>query len=133
MEQEIIETGHHIGGATFGTFFVDMLVIFIFVAWFWILIRVLMDLFRRSDVSGVMKVIWVIFLVVLPYIGIFAYLLTQGWGMSERDAEQAEAAREHLRHAVGFSVADEVVKLDQLKASGSITEDEYKKLRAKLI
>ena len=86
MEQEIIETGHHIGGATFGTFFVDMLVIFIFVAWFWILIRVLMDLFRRSDVSGVMKVIWVIFLVVLPYIGIFAYLLTQGWGMSERDA-----------------------------------------------
>ena len=133
MEQEIIETGHHIGGATFGTFFVDMLVIFIFVAWFWILIRVLMDLFRRSDVSGVMKVIWVIFLVVLPYIGIFAYLLTQGWGMSERDAEQAEAAREHLRHAVGFSIADEVVKLDQLKASGSITEDEYKKLRAKLI
>ena len=110
-----------------------MLVIFIFVAWFWILIRVLMDLFRRSDVSGVMKVIWVIFLVVLPYIGIFAYLLTQGWGMNERDAQQAEVAREHLRHVVGFSVADEITKLDQLKASGSITEDEYKKLRAKLI
>ena len=133
MEQDVIETGHHFGGATFGTFFVDVLVIFIFIAWFWILIRVLMDLFRRSDLSGVMKVVWVIFLVVLPYIGIFAYLITQGWGMNDRDAQQAEAAREHLRHVVGFSVADEITKLDQLKTSGSISEDEYKKLRAKLI
>ena len=133
MQQEVIETGHHIGGATFGSFFVDMFVIFIFVAWFWILIRVLMDLFRRNDVSGLMKVLWVIFLVVLPYIGIFAYLLTQGWGMNERDEKQALQAREHLRNVVGFSVADEITKLDQLKASGSISEDEYKKLRAKLI
>ena len=77
--------------------------------------------------------LWVIFLVVLPYIGIFAYLLTQGWSMGERDVEQAEAAREQLRSVVGFSVADELVKLDKLKADGSITEAEYKKLRAKLI
>ena len=118
---------------TFGTFLLDMLFIFFFVIWFWILIRVLVDLFRRKDISGVAKVLWVIFLVVLPYIGIFAYLLTQGWSMGERDVEQAEAAREQLRSVVGFSVADELVKLDQLKASGSITEAEYKKLRAKLI
>ena len=69
----------------------------------------------------------------LPYIGIFAYLLTQGWSMGERDVEQAEAAREQLRSVVGFSVADEMVKLEQLKASGTITEAEYQKLRAKLI
>jgi phospholipase D-like protein/putative oligomerization/nucleic acid binding protein len=133
MEQEVVETGSHLGGITFGTFLLDALFIFFFVVWFWILIRVLMDLFRRRDISGLSKVLWVIFLVVLPYIGIFAYLLTQGWSMGERDVQQAEAAREQLRSVVGFSVADELTKLDQLKAAGSITEDEYKKLRAKLI
>jgi len=133
MEQEVIEQGTHIGGVTFGTFLLDALFIFFFVVWFWILIRVLMDLFRRKDMSGIAKVIWVIFLVVLPYIGIFAYLLTQGWSMGERDAEQAELAREQLRSVVGFSVADELAKLEKLKADGAISEDEYRKLRAKLI
>jgi uncharacterized membrane protein len=133
MDQDIVETGRHFGGLTFGTFLLDALLIFFFVVWFWILIRVLMDLFRRKDISGVAKVLWVIFLVVLPYIGIFAYLLTQGWSMGERDVEQAEAAREQLRGLVGYSVADEIQKLDQLKAAGSITEDEYKTLRARLI
>jgi uncharacterized membrane protein len=133
MEQEVIETGRHLGGITFGTFLVDALFIFFFVVWFWILIRVLSDLFRRRDLSGVTKVLWVILLVVLPYVGIFAYLLTQGWGMSERDVAQVEAAKEQLRGVVGFSVADEIEKLDKLKSSGSISEEEYKKLRAKLI
>jgi hypothetical protein len=133
MEQEIIEQGTHIGGVTFGTFLWDALLIFFFVVWFWILIRVLMDLFRRKDMSGVAKVIWVIFLVVLPYIGIFAYILTQGWTMGERDAEQAELAREQLRSVVGFSVADEIAKLEKLKADGVVSEAEYKKLRAKLV
>jgi hypothetical protein len=134
MEQEVVETGGgHLFGMTFGTFLLDMLFIFMFVIWFWILIRVLMDLFGRKDISGVAKVLWVIFLVVLPYIGIFAYLLTQGWSMGERDVARADAAREELRNVVGFSVADELTKLDQLKASGSITEEEYGRLRAKLI
>jgi uncharacterized membrane protein len=133
MEQEALESGGHLGGMTFGTFLLDALFIFFFVVWFWILIRVLVDLFRRQDVSGLGKVLWVIFLVVLPYIGIFAYLVTQGWGMSERDVEQAAAAREQLRSVVGFSVADEIEKLDKLKASGSISEEEYNTIRAKLI
>ena len=133
METEVVERGGHLFGMTFGTFLLDLLFIFFFVIWFWILIRVMVDLFRRSDISGGAKVLWVIFLVVLPYIGIFAYLLTQGWGMGERDMAQAEAAREQLRSVVGFSVADELAKLDQLRASGSITDAEYAKLRAKLI
>ena len=118
MEQEVVETGGHLGGMTFGTFLLDALFIFFFVVWFWILIRVLMDLFRRKDMSGVSKVLWVIFLVVLPYIGIFAYLLTQGWSMGERDVEQAEAAREQIRSVVGFSVADEITKLDAAQGLG---------------
>jgi uncharacterized membrane protein len=133
MEQEVVEQGGHIGGLTFGTFLLDALFIFFFVVWFWILIRVLMDLFRRKDMSGVSKILWVILLVVLPYIGVFAYLMTQGWTMSERDVEQAELAREQLRNVVGFSVADELVKLDKLKADGSISDAEYQKLRAKLL
>ena len=133
MENEVVERGGHLFGMTFGTFLLDLLFIFFFVIWFWILIRVIVDLFRRKDIGGGGKVLWVSFLVVLPYIGIFAYLLTQGWSMDERDLEQAEAAREQLRSVVGFSVADELVKLDQLKAAGSITDAEYQKLRAKLI
>jgi uncharacterized membrane protein YwzB len=133
MEQEVVERGGHLFGMSFGTFLLDMMFIFFFVIWFWILIRVMVDLFRRKDISGGAKVLWVIFLVVLPYIGIFAYLLTQGWSMGERDVEQAEAAREQLRSVVGFSVADELTKLEQLKASGTITEAEFQTLRAKLI
>ena len=134
MEQEVVESGGgHLFGMTFGTFLLDMMFIFFFVIWFWILIRVMMDLFRRKDISGGAKVLWVIFLVVLPYIGIFAYLLTQGWSMGERDVEQAADAREQLRSVVGFSVADELVKLDKLKADGALSEEEYRKIRAKLI
>lgn len=133
MEQEIVETGSHLGGVTFGTFLLDALFIFFFVVWFWILIRVLMDVFRRKDISGVAKVLWVIFLVVLPYVGIFAYLLTQGWGMTDRDIAQAEDAREQLRNVVGFSVADELTKLEQLKAAGTINDAEFQKLRARLV
>lgn len=132
MENEVVETGSHLGGLTFGTFLLDALLIFLFVVWFWILIRVLMDLFRRDDISGGAKLLWVIFMVLLPYIGIFAYLMTQGWSMADRDVEQAEAAREHLRSVVGFSAADEIEKLDKLKAAGSITAAEYDTLRAKL-
>jgi hypothetical protein len=133
MEQEVVERGGHLFGMSFGTFLLDMMFIFFFVIWFWILIRVMVDLFRREDISGGAKVLWVIFLVVLPYIGIFAYLLTQGWSMGERDVKQADAAREQLRSVVGFSVADELTKLEQLKASGTITEAEFQTLRAKLI
>jgi hypothetical protein len=72
-------------------------------------------------------------LVVTSYIGIFVYLITQGRGMAERNAQQAQQARDELRSIVGFSVADEITKLDQLKKSGSITEAEYGRLRAKLV
>ncbi|HRW15655.1 MAG: PLDc N-terminal domain-containing protein [Rhodobacteraceae bacterium] len=123
----------HLGNVGFGNFLLDILFIVFFVVWFWMIITVMVDLFRRHDLSGWAKVIWVIFLVVLPYIGVFAYLVTQSGSMARRSAEQAEEAREQLRKVVGFSVADEIEKLDRLKASGSLSETEYKALRAKLI
>lgn len=121
------------GGFTFPNFVTDIFAIFIFVLWFWLLITVGSDLFRRRDTSGFAKVLWVILLIVLPYIGVFAYLLTQGRGMAERDQARAQAVRDGLRHIVGFSVADEIEKLDRLKAAGSISEKEYTQLRARLV
>ena len=127
------EAAVHMGGVQFGTFLVDVFVIFMFVLWIWLLISVFSDLFRRDDISGGAKVIWVIFLIILPYLGVLAYLLTQGGGMAERNQAQATKAREDMRNIVGFSAADEIRKLDELKAKGSITDAEYQKLRTRLI
>jgi uncharacterized membrane protein len=88
---------------------------------------------HRHDVSGFGKVCWVILLIVLPYIGIFVYLLTQGRGMAQRQQEQAKQAQEELRNYVGFSAADEIDKLNRLKTAGSISEEEYGRLRARLV
>lgn len=121
------------GGFTFANFLADALAIFVFVVWFWLLITVIGDLFRRHDISGWGKALWVIFLIVLPYIGVFAYMIFQARGMAERDAQRAQRAREELRHAVGFSVADEIGKLERLRQSGAITNDEFAHLRAKLV
>ena len=115
------------------TFLLDVMIIFIFIMWFWLLITVMSDLFRRDDVGGFGKVIWVIFLVLLPYLGVFAYLLTQGSGMAKRNMAQAEKARDQLRSIVGFSAADELEKLDKMKAAGTISAEEHTSLRAKLL
>ena len=121
------------GGFSFTNFLVDVLAIFMFVVWFWLLIIVFSDLFRRRDISGWGKALWVIGLIIFPYIGVFVYLITQGSGMAERNAQSAQQARDELRRVVGFSAADEIQKLDGLKRSGSITEEEFKHLRAKLV
>src|SRR5215471_1886742 len=121
------------GTFTFGNFLLDVLAIFIFVMWFWLLITVISDLFRRHDTSGLVKAIWVIVLILFPYIGVFVYLITQSRGMAERSSQRAQQAREELRHIVGFSAADEIEKLERLKAAGTISNDEYQRLRAKVV
>ena len=120
-------------GFTYRNFLMDALAIFVFIVWFWLLITVASDLFRRHDISGWVKALWVIALVVAPYIGVFAYLIFQGRGMAERNSQQAQEAREELRRVVGFSAADEIEKLDRLKKAGSISEAEFARLRAKLV
>ncbi|GGC76860.1 PLDc N-terminal domain-containing protein [Chelatococcus reniformis] len=121
------------GGFTFTNFLVDVLAIFVFIMWFWLLMTVIGDLFRRSDVSGLGKIVWIVVLILLPYIGIFAYLLLQGRSMAERAEARAQHARDELRQIVGFSVADEIGKLETLKSQGSISADEFQRLRAKLV
>src|ERR1051325_3291188 len=121
------------GGYTYSNFLMNMFGIFAFVVWFWLLVVIFGDLVRRHDISGWGKALWVIGLVLFSYLGILAYLITQGRGMAERNAQQAQQAREDLRRVGGFSVADEITKLDQLKKSGSITDAEFQRLRAKLV
>ena len=120
-------------GFTFRNFLVDAFSIFMFVLWFWLMIVIIGDLMRRTDISGWGKALWVIALIIFPYIAILAYMITQSRGMAERRGQQALQAREELRRVVGFSVADEIGKLDQLKKSGAISDQEFTRLRAELV
>jgi hypothetical protein len=121
------------GGFTYTNFLADVFAVFIFVLWFWLLITVFGDLFRRRDISGWGKALWVIGLIVFPYLGVFIYLISQSRGMAERHNQRVEQARSELRQVVGFSVADEIEKLERLKSSGAISNEEYARLRAQAI
>ena len=121
------------GGFTFSNFLADVLSIFIFVLWFWLLITVFSDLFRRHDISGWAKTIWVIVLIILPFLGIFTYLITEHRGWAERQRQRAQQAREDMRHFIGYSIADELEKLERLKNSGTISSEEYMRLRARAV
>lgn len=120
-------------GFTYRNFLLDALAIFVFIVWFWLLITVAADLFRRHDISGWIKALWVIAWVVFPYIAVLAYLIFQGRGMARRNVEQSQQARDELRRIVGYSAADEIDKLDRLKKAGSISDDEFTRLRARLV
>src|SRR6478735_10168590 len=121
------------GGYTYSNFLMNVLGIFAFVVWFWLLVVIYGDLFRRHDISGWGKAFWVIGLIILPLLSVLVYLITQGHGMAERNTQQAQQARDELRRVVGFSAADEIEKLDRLKKAGSITDAEFGRLRAKLV
>ena len=120
-------------GFTYRNFLMDLIGVFFFIVWFWLLITVFADLFRRHDIFGWIKAIWVIALIVFSYIAILAYLIFQGRGMAERNVQRAEEARDELRRVVGFSAADEIQKLDTLKKAGSISDAEFARLRARLV
>lgn len=120
-------------GFTFRNFLIDVLAISIFVFWFWLVITVAADLFRRNDISGWGKAGWVVGWVVFPFIAVLAYLIFQGKGMAERNAQRADQARDELRRTIGFSAADEIEKLDRLKKAGTITDAEFTRLPARLV
>ena len=121
------------GGFTFSNFLADVFSIFIFVLWFWLLVIIFGDLFRRHDISGWAKAIWIIVVIVFSYLGIFIYLITQHRGMAERQSQRVQQAREDLRHFVGFSAADELEKLERMRNSNTISADEYQRLRARVV
>jgi hypothetical protein len=99
---------------TSGNLLMETLAIFLFIVWFWLLIIVASDLFRRRDVSGWIKAIWVTAWIAFPCIAVLAYLIFQARGMAERNSQREQQAREDLRRLAG-STADEIEKLDWLK------------------
>jgi phospholipase D-like protein len=121
------------GVFTFANFLADVFAVFVFVVLIWLLYIVFSDLFRRRDISGWGKALWVIGVVLFPYIGVLAYMIVESKGMAERADQQAQQTQDELRRVVGFSVADEIKKLDELKKSGSITDQEYARLRGRLV
>jgi hypothetical protein len=113
-----------------------LIVFFAWVAWFIILFRVIADLFRRHDISGWGKVGWIVFVIVLPFIGVFVYLIVEGQAMAQRDTKEAQAAQsqfdDYIRTTAGGSAA-EIEKAKQLLDSGAITQAEYDQIKAKAL
>jgi hypothetical protein len=115
-----------------------MFVFFAWVIWFWILITVFADVFRRDDIGGGTKVLWSIFVIVLPFLGVFIYLITQNDGMVKRRQRETEAAQgqfnDYVRSvAASGGSAGEIEKAKQLLDSGAITQSEYETLKAKAL
>jgi ABC-type multidrug transport system fused ATPase/permease subunit len=114
-----------------------VLEIFFVVIWIWILITVLIDLFRDHELSGWWKAVWVFFLVFLPVITVLIYLIARGGGMRDRAiAEQKhmqQASEEYIRSVAGSSPVDELHKLDALRERGAISQEEFARLKARVL
>jgi hypothetical protein len=115
-----------------------MLIFFLWIIWFWILITVFIDLFRRKDTSGVSKVLWIIFVILVPFLGVFIYLLVNHDGMADRNIQQAQAQRaqmdQYVRETAGSGgAAAEIEKAKGLLDSGAISQAEFDSIKAKAL
>jgi hypothetical protein len=122
--------------------FLDVLwtlfVIFIWVIWFWLLITVFADVFRRHDIDGGKKTLWLIFVIVVPFLGVFIYLISQSSAMAERNAKQMQAQQAqmdtYVKSVAGSGgAAAEIEKAKQLLDSGAISQAEYDAIKAKAL
>lgn len=114
-----------------------MLWFFMFVVWIWLLISIFADIFR-SDMSGGVKAVWVIFVIILPFLGVLVYLIANGGKMQERSVKQAtdmqQAQDSYIKSVAGTeSAADQLTKLAALHDSGKLTDDEFAAQKAKLL
>ena len=114
----------------------SMLFFFFWVIWIWIVVTVLVDILRRHDIGGFAHAAWVIFVVILPWLGVLIYLIAQHDGMRERSMKQAETQQQafdqYVRDAAGGSAA-EIAQAKQLLDSGAITQDEFAAIKAKAL
>ena len=115
-----------------------MLVFFAWVIWFWLLITVFSDVFRRHDIGGGMKVIWCIFVIVLPFLGVFVYLIAESKGMAERNTKAVRSAQqqseEYIRSvATQGDPAAQIAQAKQLLDSGAIDQQEFDALKKKAL
>jgi hypothetical protein len=122
---------------TIGNAIVETLTIFFFVIWIWILVVILNDLFHDHEVSGWAKALWVLFLVLIPFLTGLVYLIVRGEGMRDRAIKRQAETQKHfdsyVRETAGTSPVDELTKLSALKEKGDITDADYEKMKAKLV
>jgi hypothetical protein len=128
--------------ATFGVLqvFFSILWFFLFVMWIMLVFRVVADVFRSSDMGGVAKALWVLFVIVAPFLGVLVYLIARGNKMAEHEVKQIkaqdDAMRQYIQQAAGTtggSAADELARLAELRDKGVIDADEFAKLKAKVL
>ena len=122
----------------FASFLWDVLVIFAFIIWFWMLIVVFGDIFRRHDIGGWAKAAWIILVIVLPYLGVFIYIIAEHSGMAERNTQQLQAQQsatdQYIRSVSGSGgPASEIDTAKKLLEAGDITQAEYDTLKAKAL
>ena len=114
-----------------------MVIFFAFVIWLWILFTVLADIFRRHDASGGIKVLWIIFVVLLPYLGVFVYLIAEHKGMTERAIEKQREAKaqadEYVRSVAQASPAEQIAKAKELLDGGAITQSEFDQIKQRAL
>ena len=115
-----------------------MLVFFLWILWFWLLFTVFADVFRRHDISGWAKTLWVIFVIILPFLGVFIYLIAESKGMAERKQQDMRAAQAdfdaQVRAAAGQSdPASQIANAKKLLDTGAITQAEFDQLKAKAL
>ena len=117
--------------------FWSIFMFFLLVAWIWAVIGIISDVFRSNDLSGLAKGLWVLFIIVVPWLGVLSYLIIRGDGMQERNlqsvAEAAERQRAYIQNVAGASTADELSKLSDLKENGVITEAQFEAQKVKLL
>jgi Short C-terminal domain/Phospholipase_D-nuclease N-terminal len=121
-----------------GAFF-SVLWIFLWILWLFLLFRVIMDIFRDDSLSGFVKALWLIFVILLPFLGVFIYVIVRGSEMGKRDLAQAQASEEAFRSYVqqaaasGGGTADELAKLADLRQRGVISDAEFEQQKAKML
>jgi hypothetical protein len=120
--------------------FLTMLWFFLWITWFFLLFRVVVDVFRDDQLSGWGKAGWLIFVLILPYLGVLVYLIARGGEMGARDVvvaqQQQNSVDEYIRNAAGSNApshADELVKLSSLRDKGALSEEEFQQAKAKIL
>jgi ABC-type multidrug transport system fused ATPase/permease subunit len=119
--------------------FLTMLYFFLFIIWIWLLIMVFVDIFRSRDIGGWAKALWVIFVIILPFLGVFVYLIARGGKMHERAAQEAAqqqaAFDDYVRQTAGSTgdTASQLQKLADLKTQGVITDAEFEAQKSKIL
>ena len=118
--------------------FWSMLIFFLWISWFLLLFRVVGDIFSRHDIGGGAKTLWLIFVIALPFLGVFAYLIAESRGMTERSVQAAQASQAQFNDyvktvAASSGSASEIEKAKQLLDSGAITQAEYDGLKRKVL